>query len=166
MPVRLMLLAVSVFTAACFLREDASPPEPEALPQSDANVDHAQVSAANAMHFAQCALQTPECLAQSQLTGFWACPGNGGYDFAIGSDGRVELLNHNGAHGIGCITCDGSFEVVSDQDNLGNAWVNVSGNGSVTGAQLKLTWSACGARELEACRADPDLERSDTCTRS
>lgn len=159
MTMRHLVCVVSVLTSACLFDKDMPAPE------DDANVDHMKISTENAMYFTECGLQTPECLTESPLAGFWSCPGNDGYDFAIGEDGRVELLNHNGQHGIGCVTCDAAFELVSDADNIGKAWVNVGGRLSVSGDELSITWLMCGARELEACRADPDGERSEVCTR-
>jgi hypothetical protein len=162
MAMRQLVLAVTMLATACAPNEGDS----DVLSDAEVNADDKQLSADNAKYFAECGLQTPECLSQSPLAGFWSCPSNDGHEFAVGIDGRAELLNHNGQHGIGCVTCDGAFELVSDEDNLGAAWVNVGGQLSVEGDALTITWLMCGARELEACRAEPGATRSETCERS
>lgn len=164
MTIRQQVLAVSVLLTACAL--DQGSPDPNAGQPSKPDVDHLQVSTSNAMHFSECTLETPDCLSGTALVGYWRCPLNKGYEIAVGEDGRMELLNHNGDHGIGCLTCDGSFELVSDGDNLGPAWVNVGGKLAANSDEANVSWRECGALDIESCRKNPGAARSQVCKRS
>lgn len=164
MAMRRLVLTVSVLLTACALEQGE--PDPSANEPAEPTAEDVKVSTSNAMHFAECSLAAPGCLDGSGLLGFWSCPQDKGYEIAVGEDGRVEMLNHNGEHGTGCVACDGSFELVSDADNLGKAWVHVGGRLSANGDDLNASWRECGALDIEACRANPGAARSQICKTS
>jgi len=164
MAIRQLVLTAGVLLTACALEQ--GDPEPGATEPSVPTAEDVEVSTSNAMHFSECVLAAPGCLDASGLLGFWSCPQDKGYEIAVGEDGRIEMLNHNGGHGTGCVTCDGTFELVSDADNLGKAWVHVGGKLSANGDDLSASWLECGALDIEACRANPGAARSQTCKSS
>lgn len=162
MTMRQLVFPLSVWLTACWFGQGDQ--DPNADIPTDPDADHVMVSTSNAEHFVECALATPGCLSPA-LLGFWSCPGHDGYEVAVGEDGRLELLNHNGEHGIGCVACDASFELVSDQDNLADAWVKVDGKLAANGDTLNVSWRECGALDIAACRQSPGGRRTETCKR-